>query len=102
MKCTCYQSTLAGDGRTDCHKEGCAAIHNIQFAKADKCNESAWTEIFGADELPEGVWLVEIQEERVGTVYHVATKIGLSVAIVGSCFHFDMPPIIAYAPIPER
>ena len=32
MKCTCYQSTTAGDGRINCRKEGCAAIHNIQFA----------------------------------------------------------------------
>ncbi len=35
MNCTCYQSTpTAGDGRTECRKEGCAAVHNMEFAKA--------------------------------------------------------------------
>jgi len=35
MKCTCYQSTSAGDGRILCKKDGCAAIHNMTFNQSE-------------------------------------------------------------------
>lgn len=60
-----------------------------------------WTKIDGSKGLPEGTWVVELQEERLGSTFHVATKSG-NVVFVACCFQWDMPPIIAYAPIPER
>lgn len=62
---------------------------------------SAWTTINGVDELPVGTWLVEVQKDEYWEPYHVAVK-HKNITIVGGHFSFDMPTVIAYAPIPQR
>lgn len=48
-----------------------------------------WIKVNNAKELPEGAWLVEVQDSRDG-------KITRHVTPVGNHFHFDMSPVIAY------
>lgn len=62
---------------------------------------SGWRKIKGYEELPEGTWLVEVETERYRTLFHVAVKMP-NLTFVGSCFHFDMPDIVAYHAIPKR
>ncbi len=62
---------------------------------------SGWTEINGVDELPLGTWLVEVATHDYWTPHHVAIKCK-GTTTVGGAFHYDMPKIIAYMPIPGK
>lgn len=59
---------------------------------------TCWIPCTDWESLPDGAWLVKIDNER--KPYHianVATNTQKSkIIIVGSCFHWDMRSIIAY------
>ena len=61
----------------------------------------SWQECSDWKDLPEGDWLVKIDNGR--KPYHIAnvttkTAHGHKMIIVGNHFHFDMGNIIAYSP----
>ncbi|ELY3575030.1 hypothetical protein [Cronobacter sakazakii] len=54
-----------------------------------------WTPINGAQNMPAGKWLVQLSDGE----FSVA-RIHEKVHVVGGHFHFDMPPVVAYMPLP--
>ena len=55
-----------------------------------------WIEVNNAKELPIGSWMVQVKDKRNGKITrHIANR-RENVTLVGSHFHFDMDPVIAY------
>ena len=59
-----------------------------------------WVDVDGAENLPSGEWVVRLESGR-NEIARTTGKDG-SVFIVGGCFHFDMPKVIAYTRVPFR
>lgn len=54
-----------------------------------------WTPVNGAKNMPIGKWLVQLSDGDFAVA-----KILENFQVVGSHFHFDMPPVVAYMPLP--
>lgn len=52
------------------------------------------------DRLPEGDCLVYIEEEALGLRIHAATY-HKNLAYIGGHFHFDMPAVTHWMPLPD-
>jgi hypothetical protein len=57
---------------------------------------SKWKEVDGAKNLPDGVWLVKLENGG----FHVATA-NKNIAIVGHYFYFDEAKVVSYTAIPD-
>lgn len=66
---------------------------------------SDWIKLEKQSDLPEGDWLVLLEEERLGLMMHTASKSNLKsggqLLVIGGNFHFDMPKITYYQKLPE-
>lgn len=58
-----------------------------------------WIDVDGYEDLPEGHWLVRIEREMWGVDVFTAI-IRKNLSMIGTNFAFDMPKVIAYAPVP--
>ena len=65
-------------------------------ALIEEVEKYQWISVDGANNLPEGDWLVLCKDAKK----HVAKKKGKLVTI-GNYFDFDMSPVISYMPLPE-
>ncbi|EMC4146458.1 hypothetical protein VEL46_004244 [Cronobacter sakazakii] len=54
-----------------------------------------WTPVNGAQNMPIGKWLVQLSDGDFAVA-----KIHEEVQVVGGNFHFDVPPVVAYMPLP--
>lgn len=59
-----------------------------------------WIAVESAKDLPVGVWLVYLESEMVGSRIHPA-RVHPNITNIGSCFAWDAPRVIAYAPPPS-
>lgn len=55
-----------------------------------------WIEVDNAKELPIGSWIVQVKDKRNGKITRHIARRDEHVTLVGSHFHFDMDPVIAY------
>jgi hypothetical protein len=58
-----------------------------------------WTKCEVWKDIPVGTWIVKIKKDR--KPYHIATVTkndsGEVMIIAGSCFHWDLGPLLAYS-----
>lgn len=65
---------------------------------------SKWIEVESHEDLPEGVWLVEVEKRHWAskrTLYHVA-DVSENMALIGSHFSWDMPRVVRYTELPDK
>ncbi len=59
-----------------------------------------WVKVNGVEEIPEGTFLVCLEEKRMGSIIHIAS-VHKNMSLVGGYFYFDMPKVIYYVELPE-
>lgn len=62
-------------------------------------DRSEWFTVDGYKGVPQGNWLVQLEEESWGT--NLAVMNNNNVAIIGTAFAFDMSRVVAYRELPE-
>lgn len=60
-----------------------------------------WIPVNGYKELPEGTWLVTMEEDLIWSRIHVAV-VHPNITCIGSNFAFDCPKVIAYRPMVDE
>ncbi|HGG9054432.1 TPA: hypothetical protein ACJJ1D_005027 [Enterobacter hormaechei subsp. xiangfangensis] len=55
-----------------------------------------WTPVSKIEDIPYGDWLVQLDDGKIVTAH-----ISQFMQVVGSRFHFDMKPIVAYMSLPK-
>ena len=55
--------------------------------------DNKWIEVAGAQDIPVGTWLVQVEKDR--DPYHVAI-IHTNINIIGNCFDFARPRVLRY------
>ncbi len=61
---------------------------------------SEWIKVDGYKDLPEGQWLVKVDEPHFDLYYHTA-MVHPNITMIGGLFGFDAHRVIAYRSIPE-
>lgn len=61
---------------------------------------SEWIKVDGYKNLPEGNWLVRLEESILGSKIHVANT-HQNCTFIGGSLAFDMPKVVEYRPLPE-
>lgn len=59
-----------------------------------------FTRVESFDDIPDGIWLVELESNIHGSNVHLLNKEDC-IGVVAGRFHFDTPAIVGYAPVPE-
>lgn len=60
-----------------------------------------WTKVNGYENMPLGIWIVEVQQAHWGLYFHTAS-VNANGTVIGGRFGYDMPKVIAYTELPER
>jgi hypothetical protein len=86
---------LRDDAKAERERIG-EALTVLRSTKTD----SIWIAVESFKDVPKGSWLFKTEEERSGNTVHTGTNFGNG-CVIGGHFAYDMPRVIAYAPIPE-